>query len=77
MDPNCAPHPPVFDPFTAEFRADPFPILRRLREEDPIHHCALGWVLTRYDDVVDALRSPNLGAAFDRSAGRAQLGGGW
>lgn len=65
-----------FDPFNPEFQADPFPLLRRLREEDPIHRSRLGWVLTRYDDVAAALRNPSLGAAFDRGAGRAQLGEG-
>jgi cytochrome P450 len=73
---NSAPNSPIFDPFTPEFQADPFPVLRRLREEDPIHRSPLGWVLTRYDDVVAALRSHSLGAAFDREAGRAQLGDG-
>ncbi len=76
MDPNLALGPPIFDPFTPEFQADPFPVLRRLREEDPIHRSPLGWVLTRYDDVVAALRNQGLGAAFDREAGRAQLGDG-
>ena len=76
MDPNLAPSPPIFDPFTAEFQADPFPLLRRLREEDPIHRSPLGWVLTRYNDVVAALQNQSLGAAFDREAGRAHLGDG-
>ncbi len=76
MDPNSVPGSPIFDPFTPEFQADPFPILRRLREEDPIHRSPLGWVLTRYDDVFAALRNSSLGAAFDREAGREQLGDG-
>ena len=71
-----APASSIFDPFTPEFQADPFPTLRRLREEDPIHRTPLGWVLTRYDDVVAALRSHDLGVAFDREAGRSQLGDG-
>lgn len=73
---DVATRPPIFDPFTPEFQADPFPALRRLREEDPIHRSRLGWILTRYDDVAAALRNPSLGAAFDREAGRAQLGEG-
>jgi len=76
MNPIAAAGPPFFNPFTPEFQADPFPVLRRLREEDPIHRSPLGWVLTRYSDVVAALRNPSLGAAFDREAGRAQLGEG-
>ena len=38
---------------TADFVADPYPILAELREEDPVHWSDSigGWVLTRYDDV--------------------------
>ena len=40
--------------------ADPYPLLDRLREEDPVHWSEPlgGWILTRHDDV--------LGAIFDR-----------
>ena len=76
MDTNLAQGPPIFDPFTPEFLSDPFPVLRRLRTEDPVHRSRFGWVLTRYNDVVAALRNQSLGAAFDREAGRAQLGDG-
>jgi cytochrome P450 len=43
---------------TDSFHADPYPIYDRLREEDPVHWSdALGgWLLTRYDDVAQALR---------------------
>jgi cytochrome P450 len=52
----------IFDPHGPGFRADPFPAFRRLQLEDPVHRCdALGgWVLTRYADVVAALRDPRL-----------------
>jgi len=76
MDSAFAPGRLVFDPFAPEYRADPFPTLHRLRAEDPVHRSPLGWVVTRYDDVAAALRDPHLGRAFDREAGRAQLGGG-
>jgi len=50
-----------FNPMDPEFVADPYPTYHRLRTEDPVHHSALGfWVLTRYDDVVAALRDPRL-----------------
>lgn len=37
-----------------EFMEDPYPILRRLRAEDPVHWSDSigGWILTRYDDIV-------------------------
>jgi pimeloyl-[acyl-carrier protein] synthase len=37
-----------------KFMADPYPILRQLRQEDPVHWSDSigGWVLTRYDDMV-------------------------
>ncbi len=37
-----------------EFMEDPYAILRRLREEDPVHWSDSigGWILTRYDDIV-------------------------
>ena len=50
-----------FNPMDPEFVADPYPTYHRLRTEDPVHHSPLGfWVLTRYDDVVTALRDPRL-----------------
>ncbi|HEY4025335.1 MAG TPA: cytochrome P450 [Candidatus Dormibacteraeota bacterium] len=46
-----------FDLRDRETVADPFPAFRRLREVDPAHWSdhLHGWVLTRYDDVRDAL----------------------
>jgi cytochrome P450 len=40
------------------FRADPYPVLARLREREPVHHDDVikRWVLTRGDDVDRALR---------------------
>ncbi len=42
-----------FRPDTPEFLRDPFPLLRRMREEDPVHWSPRlkSWVLTRYDDI--------------------------
>src|SRR5690242_7596813 len=42
-----------FEPGTAEFLTDPFPVYRRLRDEEPAHWSPhlKSWVLTRYDDV--------------------------
>jgi cytochrome P450 len=42
-----------FDPADPATNADPFPIFRRLQDEDPVHWSdpVRGWVVTRYDDV--------------------------
>jgi len=50
-----------FNPMDPVFVADPYPTYHRLRSAEPVHHSPLGfWVLTRYDDVVAALRDPRL-----------------
>jgi pimeloyl-[acyl-carrier protein] synthase len=50
-----------FNPMDPEFIADPYPTYHRLQAEDPVHLSPLGfWVLTRYEDVVWALRDPRL-----------------
>ena len=43
---------------SSEFIADPYPLLRRLQEEDPIHWSDSigGWVLTKYDDIVNTFK---------------------
>lgn len=44
-------------PFDPAFLADPYPFYKRLRDEDPLHHAATDtWLLSRYDDVLGALR---------------------
>ena len=42
-----------FRPGEAQYVADPFPLYRRMQDEDPAHWSPLlrSWVLTRYDDV--------------------------
>jgi cytochrome P450 len=44
----------MFNPFLPEMRTDPYPIYRRMREEDPVHHSDVirSWVLSRHDDVL-------------------------
>jgi cytochrome P450 len=48
--------------FAPETRADPYPLYHRLRAEDPVHWVEPWgpWVVTRYADVVAALRDPRL-----------------
>lgn len=47
----------VFNPADPKVRADPYPVLRQLRRNDPVHWSPLlkSWILTRYDDVKRAL----------------------
>ena len=54
-------------------QADPYPLYKRLREEDPVHWSEAldAWVLTRYDDVVAVLRDPRFSA--DRRRARNRL----
>jgi pimeloyl-[acyl-carrier protein] synthase len=64
-----------FNPMDPEFVEDPYPTYRRLRAEDPVHQNALGfWVLTRYEDVVAALRDPRLGKEAIASFVAARFG---
>jgi pimeloyl-[acyl-carrier protein] synthase len=54
----------LFNPYSPEFQANPHPFYHRLRAEDPVHQTGLGlWVLTRYDDVMTALRDHRFGRA--------------
>jgi cytochrome P450 len=53
----------LFNPFDAEFRANPYPFYDRLRDIEPVHTSPFGFVvLSRYDDVARTLR----GAEFAR-----------
>jgi cytochrome P450 len=47
-----------FNPYSAAFRQDPYPVYRRLRDETPVYHNQeLGfYALSRYDDIVAALQ---------------------
>jgi len=52
--------PFVCDPHTPEYQTNLFEIYRTLRDEFPVYHNAKRdlWMLTRYDDVLAALRDP-------------------
>lgn len=46
-----------FNPFSQVYYQDPYPLLRRLREEDPVHWAFFNmWVVTRYPDVLEVTR---------------------
>ena len=53
-----------FNPFSAQFRGDPYPVYRRLREERPVHKTLGMWVLTRHADVRDVLRDSRFSAGL-------------
>jgi len=50
------------DPLGAEWRENPFPCYRALREGAPVHPSAStgAWCVSRYDDVMHVLRNPEL-----------------
>src|ERR1700675_1951548 len=51
--------------FTADGRADPYPLYHKLRETRPVHRAKLGmWLLSRYDDCWAAMRDPRLGKDY-------------
>jgi cytochrome P450 len=54
----------LFNPLLPSYRDDPHPFLHRLRETDPVHRSPLlgVWVLTRYADVLAALRDERFSA---------------
>jgi cytochrome P450 family 130 len=60
--------PVRFEPRSGEGWRDPFPMYRRLRDEDPVHHVERGdyWVLSRFADVFAAARDP---ATFSSASG--------
>lgn len=47
-----------FNPYAPEFNPDPFPALRALREQSPIHFWegGQGWLLSDYDDCITVMR---------------------
>ena len=57
-------------------RRNPYPVLARLRREDPVHWSPAlsGWLLTRYDDVRRAHVAPELGQGVPDKYERARSG---
>ena len=56
----------VFDPLDPTFLADPYPGYAQLRDHDPVHHhprdhrAPSFWALSRFDDIWDAVRRPEV-----------------
>ncbi|MFI5606919.1 cytochrome P450 [Amycolatopsis sp. NPDC051903] len=63
-----------FTPLGAEFRADPYPQYRRLREHRPVHKTLGTWVLTRHADVQAVLRDRTFSADLIPQLVRKQAG---
>jgi cytochrome P450 len=63
-------NPVSLDWRSAEFIADPYPIFDRLRETDPIHNSAFGWILTRHAEINLVLRDRRFGRDFVNSLRR-------
>jgi cytochrome P450 len=60
---------PLFDLGNPAMVDDPYPLLRRLRETEPVHRAPGGyWVFSRYADVARLLPDPRLGKGFHRLA---------
>src|SRR6186713_290789 len=64
-----------YDLSSAGFFADPESTFRLMRERDPVYFDPAldAWILTRYDDVNEALRSPDLSVDRNGEIGRGQL----
>ncbi|GBD23981.1 Polyketide biosynthesis cytochrome P450 PksS [bacterium HR29] len=61
----------AFDLLDRQYRTNPYPLYRRLRERDPIHRSRVAdaWVFSRYADVSTILRDPSH-SADDRNRRR-------
>jgi len=61
-----------YNPFVPEVHANPYPLYRQLREQDPVHWSPLleAWILTRYDDVLEVLKHPRFSADRRRARNR-------
>lgn len=59
---TATPAPLVFSPYDYAVHEDPYPFYARLRAEAPVYHNADldFWALSRYDDVREAFRAPDV-----------------
>ncbi|MGO8870199.1 MAG: cytochrome P450 [Acidimicrobiales bacterium] len=66
---------PAYDPRDPDTLRDPYPVYRRLREEDPVHRSPLGfWVLSRFEDVYRAtLDTATFSSAHGLTYGRDEI----
>jgi cytochrome P450 len=56
-----------YDPFSAAFQADPFPVYRWMRDEAPVFHSRKWgwWALSRFDDVRAAAVDPETFLSYE------------
>jgi cytochrome P450 len=60
----------AYNPFDPEFRVNPYPVLKRLREQAPVYRSPLGFIaLSRYEDCVAMLRSPHASSDSRKTPG--------
>ncbi len=52
--------PVTFDTTSPEYVADPYPILRRIQETEPLRKTTMGWLVTRYYDTANLLRESRI-----------------
>ncbi|MER6997785.1 cytochrome P450 [Streptomyces sp. NPDC000410] len=65
-----------FDPADPEFRRDPYPVYRKLRDDHPVLRGPLGaWVVSRYKDTEVLLRDRRLGKDLSSTQFFAQAAG--
>jgi cytochrome P450 len=66
--------PLQFNPFDPAVRADPYPLYRRMQQDDPTHRSPLGFhVFTRYDDCLTVLKHPQMSSDMRHGAGYAEF----
>jgi len=70
-----APAEITYDPLSADQNIDPHPVLKTLRETEPVHRSDAYdlWVVTRYDDVRSGINNPELFSSQTANTGQSEL----
>lgn len=67
----------LIDITRAEFKANPFPFYAQLRKSEPVYRARSGslegFLITRYDDVLSALKDPRLAKELRRVEGAVEM----
>ncbi len=69
-------NPPFhFDPYSAEFAQDPYPVYARLRRECPMyyHRNWDAWLFSRYEDIKTLVMDDRLGRTMDHVMSRDEI----